>query len=77
MKAPDKLYCGIQELDTGYVYALSLDNNGEQEYIRKDALLAKIKERLKLYDPDDPDAEIACRELQSIISWIDGKEVAE
>ena len=44
MKAPDKLYCGIQELDTGYVYALSLDNNGEQEYIRKDALLKWIQE---------------------------------
>ena len=39
MKVPDKLYCGIQELDTGYVYALSFDNNGEQEYIRKDALM--------------------------------------
>ena len=45
MKAPDKLYCGIQELDTGYVYALSLDNNGEQEYIRKDALLEWAKEQ--------------------------------
>ena len=44
MKAPDKLYCGIQELDTGYVYALSLDDNGEQEYIRKDALLEWIQE---------------------------------
>lgn len=43
MKVPDKLYCGIQELDTGYVYALSLDNNGHPEYIRKDALLDWIK----------------------------------
>ena len=36
---PDKIYVGIQDLGTGYTYALSLDNNGEQEYIRKDALL--------------------------------------
>ena len=36
---PDKIYVGIQDLGTGYAYALSLDNNGEQEYIRKDALL--------------------------------------
>lgn len=42
---PDKIYLGIQELDTGYVYALSLDNNGEQEYIRKEALLEWAKEK--------------------------------
>lgn len=44
MKAPDKIYLGIQELDTGYVYNLSLDNNGEQEYIRKDALLEWLEQ---------------------------------
>lgn len=37
--APDKIYLGIQDMGSGYVYALSLDNNGEQEYIRKEALL--------------------------------------
>ena len=31
MKAPDKIYLSIQDLDSGYV--------GEQEYIRKDALI--------------------------------------
>lgn len=45
------------------------------EYIRKDAIIERIKERLKLYGPDDPDEETVCYELQSIISWIDGKEV--
>lgn len=39
MKAPDKIYLGIQDMGSGYVYTLSLDNNGEQEYIRKEALL--------------------------------------
>ena len=44
MKAPDKIYLGIQDMGSGYVYALSLDNNGEQEYIRKDALLEWLEE---------------------------------
>lgn len=44
MKAPDKLYLGIQDRGTGYTYDISLDNNGEQEYIRKDALLEWAKE---------------------------------
>lgn len=46
----------------------------EYEYIRKDAILERIKERLKLYDPDNPEEETTCYELQSIISWLDGKE---
>lgn len=47
MKVPDKIYLGIQELDSGYVYNLSLDNNGEQEYIRKSALLEWAKANLQ------------------------------
>lgn len=39
MKAPDKIYLGIQDVGSGYVYDLSLNNNEEQEYIRKDALI--------------------------------------
>lgn len=39
MEVPDKIYLGIQDLGSGYVYDLSLDNNGEQEYIRKEALM--------------------------------------
>lgn len=39
MEAPDKVYLGIQDMGSGYVYNLSLDDNGEQEYIRKDALI--------------------------------------
>lgn len=39
MKAPEKIYLGIQDVGSGYVYDLSLNNNGEQEYIRKDAIL--------------------------------------
>ena len=39
MRAPDKIYLSIQDLGSGYTYDLSLDNNGEQEYIRKDALM--------------------------------------
>ena len=39
METPDKIYLGIQDRGTGYTYDLSLDNNGEQEYIRKDAMI--------------------------------------
>ena len=42
---PDKIYLGIQDVGSGYVYDLSLDNNGEQEYIRKDALLEWAKQK--------------------------------
>jgi hypothetical protein len=44
MKAPDKIYLGIRDVGSGYVYNLSLDNNGEQEYIRKDALIEWLEE---------------------------------
>lgn len=44
MKAPDKIYLGIDDLGSGYVYNLSLDNNGHPEYIRKDALIEWAKE---------------------------------
>ena len=51
METPDKIYLGIQDLDSGYVYNLSLDNNGEQEYIRKDALISFLeKEKYDLYN---------------------------
>lgn len=44
MEAPDKLYIGIQDLGSGYTYDLSLDDNGGQEYIRKDALMEWAKD---------------------------------
>ena len=36
---PDKIYLKIQDLGSGYAYGISLDDNGEHEYIRKDALI--------------------------------------
>ena len=45
METPDKIYLGIDELDSGYVYNLSLENNGHAEYIRKDVLLEWAKEK--------------------------------
>ena len=44
MKAPDKIYLGIDDIESGYVYNLSLDNNGHPEYIRKDVFLEWAKE---------------------------------
>lgn len=29
MTTPDKIYLGIQDMGSGYVYNLSLDDNGE------------------------------------------------
>ena len=46
MKAPDKIYLGIDELDSGYVYNLSLENNGHAEYIRKDLVEHIIRRAL-------------------------------
>ena len=39
MKAPDKIYLGVEDLDSEYTYALSFEDNGHPAYIRKDALL--------------------------------------
>lgn len=44
MKTPDKIYLSIQDVGSGYVYNLSLDNNGEQEYIRKDTILEWLEQ---------------------------------
>ena len=43
METPDKVYLGIQDLGSGYAYDISLDDNGGQEYIRKDALMEWAK----------------------------------
>jgi len=53
MKVPDKIYLGIQDLGSGYVYDISFDNNGEQEYIRKDALLKWLNEKKEWYEGTD------------------------
>lgn len=47
MEAPEKVYLGIEELDSGYVYNLSLENNGHAEYIRKEALIEWLKANLQ------------------------------
>lgn len=46
MTTPDKIYLGIQDLGSGYTYDLSLDDNGGQEYIRKDALMEWAKNKI-------------------------------
>ena len=50
MEAPDKIYVGIQDMGSGYTYNLSLDNNGEQEYIRKEVLLEWLENKIKISD---------------------------
>lgn len=68
---PDKIYLGIQDLSSGYVYNLSLDNNGEQEYIRKDAIRNFIFKMIDaLNDRHLLDAAIHCA-LNGIIEELD------
>lgn len=45
MKAPDKLYIGLEDVGSRHrVYNVSVIPNGYDEYIRKDALLKWAKE---------------------------------
>lgn len=44
MKAHDKLYIGLEDVGSGYVFNTSVLPNGYDEYIRKDALLEWAKE---------------------------------
>lgn len=53
MKAPDKIYLGIQDLGSGYAYAPSLYDNGEQEYIRKEALLEWLEYEKEWFEGTD------------------------
>ena len=51
MEAPDKIYLDIQDLGIGgYIYTISLDNNGKQEYIRKGAVLDILENSKHLAD---------------------------
>lgn len=50
MEAPNKIYLGIRDLGSGYAYDLSLDNNGLQEYIRKEALIEWLENKIKIPD---------------------------
>ena len=50
MKAPDKIYLGIDVIGSGYFYNLSLDNNGHPEYIRKDTVLDILENSKHLAD---------------------------
>lgn len=64
---PDKIYLGIQDMGSGYVYALSLDNNGEQEYIRKDKIREMVMHARNM--SQTPDAAI--RNWDLLIQEID------
>ena len=47
MKAPDKIYAGVEDLGSGYATSVSLSpKEGHSEYIRKDALLEWAKEKI-------------------------------
>ena len=39
MKAPDKIYVGLEDVGSGYVWDVSILDNAQPSYIRKDALL--------------------------------------
>ena len=68
---PDKIYVGIQDMDSGYTYNLSLDNNGEQEYIRKDALLEWLENKIKISDGGFVNG-LVCLAYRDVIEHLNG-----
>lgn len=52
MKAPDKIYIDIIDMDSGYMMAPSFENNGGAEYIRKDALLEWLESKVYEHNED-------------------------
>lgn len=63
---PDKIYLGVQDMGSGYVYALSFDNNGEQEYICKDALLKKLEKVAAEYKKRSDKGELVWQHMCGI-----------
>ena len=50
MKAPDKIYIGLEDVGSGYTWNLSILDTGIEQYIHKDALLEIVKEESKFWD---------------------------
>lgn len=71
---PDKIYLKTQDLGSGYAYGISLDDNEEHEYIRKDALIEWASNMLGQVSDmgfDDGDVEHGyTRALEDIIDKI-------
>ena len=44
---PDKIYLGIKDLGDGWNYDLSLEDNGQPEFIRKDALMEWLDDSIE------------------------------
>lgn len=63
---PDKIYLGVDDLGSGYAYNLSLNNNGEQEYIRKDALLEKLEKVAASYKKRSDEGELVWQNMCGI-----------
>ena len=66
MKVPDKIHLGILDMGSGYVYNMSLDDNGEQEYIRKDALLEKLEKVAAEYKKRSDKGELVWQHMCGI-----------
>lgn len=71
MTTPDKIYLGIQDMGSGYVYNLSLDDNGEQEYIRKDALMEWLENKIKISDGGFVNG-LVCLAYRDVIEHLNG-----
>lgn len=74
MKAPElptKIYFTILDMGSGYVYTPSLDDNGGTEYIRKDALLEKLKKVAAEYKKRSEEGELVWQNMCGINEAID------
>ena len=45
MKAPDRIYVGLEDVGSGTVWNVSILDNGHPSFIRKDALLEWLNEK--------------------------------
>ena len=48
-KLPNKIYFTTLDVGSGWVYSPSLEDNGGEQYIRKDALLEWAESKMKEY----------------------------
>ena len=51
--APDKIYVGLKDVGSGYIWDISILDNGMEQYIRKDFLLEWLKEKKEWYEGTD------------------------
>ena len=63
---PNKLYIGLEDVGSGYVFDVSLLPNGFDEYIRKDTLLEKLEKAAASYKKRSDEGELVWQNMCGI-----------